>query len=167
MTPDSIATSFSSPDLCRSQTSLDTPRLGTAASSFTDNRTVSSMAYGEPGPDMRISVDDVPSLTSSRSTMTSALRGSFPVLHPRSPGGRSDSMISDQSAVSAKGWKRSSIASLSKLVGGSLGSEKSKLWMEQRPQTEQAEPPKEVKVRKTKRLSKLMQFWKSKHKSHA
>lgn len=162
MTPDSTTSSFPSPDFPRSQSSLDTPRLGTAASSITESRPYHSVAsFGEPGPDMRISVDDVPSLTSSRSTMTSALHNTFPALRPRAAGERTSSLSSVRSAESVQRRKRSSIASLSKLMGNSFG-EKSKLHIEQRPQSEHMnESPAEKKKRKkSKRLSKMMQFWK-------
>jgi hypothetical protein len=77
---------YSTPDLGRGQTSFDTSRLGTSASSATDNRTMSSYATthdlsGGLGCDPRQSVDDVPSLTSSRSTMMSTLHN---VLRPSS-----------------------------------------------------------------------------------
>jgi hypothetical protein len=77
---------YSTPDLGRGQTSFDTSRLGTSASSATDNRTISSYATthdlsGGLGCDPRQSVDDVPSLTSSRSTMMSTLHN---VLRPSS-----------------------------------------------------------------------------------
>jgi hypothetical protein len=157
-TPDTYTSSFSSPDFRSSQTSFDTPRLGTAASSITDYRAMSSPNFGEPGPEMRVSVDDVPSLTSSRSTMTSAMQGGFPI--PRVPGERATSLSSTLSDVETRRRKRSSIASLSRLINGSSHGEKSKLSIEQRPQSEHSEPSKDSK-KKHKRLSKLM-FWKPK-----
>jgi hypothetical protein len=75
---------YSTPDLSRGQTSFDTSRLGTSASSATDNRTMSSYATTTElsgGCDPRHSVEDVPSLTSSRSTMMSTLHN---VLRPSS-----------------------------------------------------------------------------------
>ncbi|KAL1626029.1 hypothetical protein SLS56_007003 [Neofusicoccum ribis] len=159
LTPDSFSTSsFSSPDLGRGQNSFDTPRIGTAASSITDSR---SMQMGEPGPDCRVSVDDVPSLTSSRSTMTSAQQANFPYVMPRSPGDRMGSISSMSSMPYETRRKRASIASLSRLVGSSFG-EKSKLSIEQRPQSEHADKPKDSKHKKSRRLSKMMQFWKNK-----
>ncbi|KAK7719504.1 hypothetical protein SLS57_005703 [Botryosphaeria dothidea] len=159
LTPDSISTSsFSSPDFGRDQNSFDTPRMGTAASSITDSR---SMQIGEPGPDCRVSVDDVPSLTSSRSTMTSAQHANFPYVMPRSPGDRMGSVSSMSSMPYETRRKRASIASLSRLVGSSFG-EKSKLSIEQRPQSEHADKPKDCKHKKSHRLSKMMQFWKNK-----
>lgn len=159
-TPDTFASSFSSPDFRSSQASLDTPRLGTASSSITDYRAMPSPHFGEPGPEMRVSVDDVPSLTSSRSTMTNH----FPLMSPRRPGERSSSLCSAPSEIEQRRRKRSSIASLSRLINSSSFGEKSKLSIEQRPHSEYLEPAKESK-KKHKRLSKLMQFWKSKDSS--
>ncbi|ORY13147.1 hypothetical protein BCR34DRAFT_481521 [Clohesyomyces aquaticus] len=161
MTPDTFTSSFSSPDFRSSQTSFDTPRLGTAASSITDYRAMPSPSFGEPGPEVRISVDDVPSLTSSRSTMTSGMHNAFPMMSPRQPGDRSASLCSIPSDIEQRRRKRSSIASLSRLINGSSFGEKSKLSIEQRPQSEHLEPAKESK-KKHKRLSKLMHFWKPK-----
>jgi len=167
MTPDTYnSSSFSSPNFSPSGASFDTPRLGTAASSVTDRGTISSMVLGEPGPEFRVSVDDVPSLTSSRSTMTSGLHNSMPVFMPRSQGGdRSSSVSSIPSIISERRRKRSSIASLSRLMGGSFG-EKSKLSIEQRPQSSHDEASREPKPKKAKRLSRLMHFWRPKEPTH-
>lgn len=158
MTPDTITSSFSSPDYRSSQASFDTPRLGTAASSITDYPVMPSPRFGEPGPELRISVDDVPSLTSSRSTMTSAMQSAFPLSSPRRLGDRTASLSSDPSEAESRRRKRSSIASLSRLINSSSYNERSKLSIEQRPQSEHLEPAKDKK--KTNRLSKL-KFWKS------
>ncbi|KAF2867663.1 hypothetical protein BDV95DRAFT_631026 [Massariosphaeria phaeospora] len=149
-----------------SQASLDTPRLGTAASSLTDYYAMPSPRFGEPGPEIRVSVDDVPSLTSSRSTMTSAMQNTGSMMSPRRPGDRSASLCSAPSDVESRRRKRSSIASLSRLINSSSFSEKSKLSIEQRPQSEHLEPAKDPK-KKHKRLSKLMQFWKPKDSSRS
>lgn len=162
MTPDTVTSSFSSPDYRSSQVSFDTPRVGTAASSVTDYPIMPSPRFGEPGPELRISVDDVPSLTSSRSTMTSAMQNPYSLPSPRRPGDRSASLCSDPSDLEIRRRKRSSIASLSRLINSSSHGEKSKLSIEQRPQSEYLEQPKDKK--KNKRLSKLM-FWKSKESS--
>ncbi|OCK81358.1 hypothetical protein K432DRAFT_295718 [Lepidopterella palustris CBS 459.81] len=127
---------------------------------------MNSIHFGEPGPEVRVSVDDVPSLTSSRSTMTSALHASYSMMSPRNPGDRSDSLCSVPSDISEqRRRKRSSIASLSRLINGSSFGEKSKLSIEQRPQSEHLEPAKNPKEKKHRRLSKMMQFWKSKNSS--
>jgi hypothetical protein len=159
MTPDTYSSSFPSPDYRSSQASFDTPRLGTSASSATDYA-MPSPRFGEPGPELRVSVDDVPSLTSSRSTMTSAMQNTFPVMIPRRAGERSTSLCSAPSDIEQRRRKRSSIASLSRLINSSSFGEKSKLSIEQRPHSEYLEPSKEAK-KKHKRLSKLM-FWKPK-----
>ncbi|KAF2643741.1 hypothetical protein P280DRAFT_215949 [Massarina eburnea CBS 473.64] len=164
MTPDTITSSFSSPDYRSSQASFDTPRLGTAASSMTDYQAMPSPRFGEPGPELRISVDDVPSLTSSRSTMTSAMQNAFPMISPRQPGDRSSSLCSVPSESEYPRRKRSSIVSLSRLINNSSFTERSKLSHEVRPQSEYLEPTHKEK-KKHRRLSKLMQFWKPKEAS--
>ncbi|KAJ8114246.1 hypothetical protein OPT61_g3825 [Boeremia exigua] len=160
MTPNTVTSSFSSPDYRSSQVSFDTQRAGTAASSVTDYPVMPSPRFGEPGPELRMSSDDVPSLTSSRSTMTSNLQGSFPLPAPRKPGDRSASLSSTPSEAESRRYKRSSIASLSRLINGSYGSEKSKLSIEQRPQSAYLEPIAKDQKKKPRRLSKL-KFWKS------
>jgi hypothetical protein len=159
MTPNTVTSSFGSPDYRSSQISFETPRVGTAASSVTDYPVMPSPRFGEPGPEMRDS-SDVPSLTSSRSTMTSNLQGTFPLPAPRRPGDRSASLCSTPSEVEQRRRKRSSIASLSRLINGSYGSEKSKLSIEQRPQSAYLEPVTREAKKKPRRLSKL-KFWKS------
>ncbi|KAF2822185.1 hypothetical protein CC86DRAFT_301164 [Ophiobolus disseminans] len=162
MTPDTVTSSFSSPDYRSSQASFDTPRVGTSASSMTDYPAMPSPRFGEPGPELRVSVDDVPSLTSSRSTMTSAMQNPYSLPSPRRLGDRSASLCSDPSDLEIRRRKRSSIASLSRLINSSSHGEKSKLSIEQRPQSEHSDQPREKK--KNNRLSKLM-FWKSKDSS--
>jgi hypothetical protein len=158
MTPESLtASSFSSPHFSNSQVSLSTPRLGTATSSMTDNRSIS---FGEPGPAVRVSVDDVPSLSSSRSTMTTPPQ--YPLMFASSHGpgseGRKSSITSIPSLEEVRRRsKRASVASLSRLVGV-----KSKLSIETRPQSQHimSTTMSPRKTNKGKRLSKLMQFWK-------
>ncbi|KAF1918393.1 hypothetical protein BDU57DRAFT_445222 [Ampelomyces quisqualis] len=162
LTPDTVTSSFASPDYRSSEISFETSRVGTAASSVTDYSIMPSPRFGEPGPELRISVDDVPSLTSSRSTMTSAMPNPYSLPSPRRPGDCSASFCSDPSDLETRRRKRSSIASLSRLINSSSHGEKSKLSIEQRPQSEHLELPKDKK--KTKRLSKLM-FWKPKDSS--
>ncbi|KAK8180881.1 hypothetical protein BC567DRAFT_69650 [Phyllosticta citribraziliensis] len=157
-TPDSL----SPPTELFRKGSFDVPRIGTASSSITDGRAAN---FGEPGPDYRVSVDDVPSLTSSRSTMTSAAHANFPYIVPHSPGDRTASVSSVSSIAIESRRKRASIASLSRLVGSSFGGERSKLSVEQRPQSEHSDKANESKSRKHKRLSKMMSFWKPKESS--
>lgn len=158
MTPDTFTSSFPSPDYRSSQISFETPRVGTAASSMTDYPAMPSPRFGEPGPELRVSVDDVPSLTSSRSTMTSAMQNTFSLASPRKLGERTASLSSDPSDIESRRRKRSSIASLSRLINSSSHGERSKLSIEQRPQSEHSEPVTQKK--KNNRLSKL-KFWKS------
>jgi hypothetical protein len=160
MTPGSITSSFSSPGFGSSEASFDTPRLGTSTSSMTDYQALPSPHFGEPGPEVRVS-SDVPSLSSSRSTMTSAMQSAFPLPESRRASERSSSLCSAPSELDQRRRKRSSIASLSRLINGSsFGAEKSKLSIEQRPQSEHMEPTRELK-KKHRRLSKL-KFWKPK-----
>ncbi|KAF2087442.1 hypothetical protein K490DRAFT_42066 [Saccharata proteae CBS 121410] len=161
MTPDTLnGSAFSTPEFSHGEGNFEPARLGTATSA----RTLST-GYGEPGPDYRGSSDDVPSLTSSRSTMTTAAQGGFPFAVPRSPGDRNSSVSSVPSNASAfseqRRRKRSSIVSLSRLVGMSNG-ERSKLSIEQRPQTQHGgdQPRDSLKGKKSRRVSKMLQFWK-------
>ncbi|KAI5273925.1 hypothetical protein E4T47_02889 [Aureobasidium subglaciale] len=167
LTPTSnIASTFSSPDFARNQGSFDALRLGTSASSIGDARTMSSFTTAEPTPEPYMSADDVPSLTSSRSTMISTMYQTSP---------RRDTMDRPVSVACGNGQadvqaserrrKRSSIQSLSMLLGGPFGESRHSLRTEQRPQT--AISPsvhQESKRKKEHRLSKLM-FWRSKSDS--
>lgn len=160
--------SISSPGLTPSRSSFETPRLGTATSSVNGSYRSSSVAFGEPPP-IRQSIEDVPSLTSSRSTMTSAVQPQHAAgLSSRTLGERS--ICPSEDSAAARRRKRSSIASLSRLVGGSFG-EKSKLSIEQRPQTEGddtiSSQESKQKKKKENRLSRMMHFWKSRHSAHS
>ena len=169
MTPDTYQTStFSSPDVSRRQGSFDTSRIDTSASSIADNRTMSSCA-GEHGHGIRMSVDDVPSLTSSRSTMLSTMhantsRRDFSSGSASGADDRTSSVTSralDPAMIDDRRKKRASIQSLSQLVGGSFHG-KAKDAQESRPQTA-IEPIIEHSPKKEHRLKKLM-FWRSKSK---
>ncbi|KAK8095599.1 hypothetical protein PG999_013621 [Apiospora kogelbergensis] len=132
----------------------DSQRLSTAPSSSAEHNDFQSLLMGEPGPEVvRISID-VPSLTSSNSTMTR--ESNFPGVRPR------NTPFHDQRPASftstAFGRRRSSLASLSRLINSAHG-ERSKLSMEVPADNE---PDKKQKSSKTKRLSKMMQFWKPK-----
>lgn len=165
MTPDTYQTStFSSPDLGRRQGSFENSRLGTSASSLTDNRTMSSCNTGDHGHDLRVSVDDVPSLTSSRSTMlsTAHANNSRPnVSSARTPSASSGAV--DSAIAAERRRKRGSIQSLSQLVGGSFGS-KSRGQEDVRPHTAVEALSVKMPKKKENRLKKLM-FWKSKQQS--
>jgi hypothetical protein len=166
MTPDTLSDMSGSPFFSPSQASLETPRLGTGTSSINETTPI---VFTEPGPEIRMSVDDVPSLTSSRSTMTSPLVNHTSMAPPPPPSssGRAASVYSIRSSATAEiRAKRSSIASISRFVTGSFSSEKSKLSIEARPMSQHttleylSKKPKQ----RSHRLSKLMQFWKSKER---
>lgn len=144
------SSSFPSP---RSPMSYDANRVSTAPSSIAEENTFQSLLMGEPGPEVRYSVDaDIPSLTSSNSTMT---KDSSLGPHPRSSHGN----LSGQrpSSFSAQfGRRRSSLASLSRLISSSHG-ERSKLSVEV---TCDSDAEKKAKYSKAKRLSRKLQFWK-------
>jgi len=153
----SHSSSFPSP---RSPMSVEVQQISTAPSSVTDeNNFHSLLMMGEPGPEVRISVDyDIPSLTSSNSTMTRdsmfipGQRMSQPTM--REPTLREPRPVSVSSA--AFGRRRSSLASLSRLISSSHG-ERSKLSMEV---TLDEPTNKKAKNSRGKRLSRMMQFWK-------
>lgn len=143
----------------RSPLSYDTQRISTSPSSVTDENAFQSLLLGEPGPELRMSVDDVPSLTSSNSTMT---RDSMVFPGTGNPQFRDGQRSASLSSATARG-KRSSMASLSRLISSSHG-EKSKLSIESRaPNTSEGE--KKEKNGKGKRISRMMQFWKPKESS--
>ncbi|KAK6441998.1 hypothetical protein LTR95_001762 [Oleoguttula sp. CCFEE 5521] len=161
MTPDTYQTStFSSPDLQRRQGSFEASRVGTSASSIADTRTTSSGMTGEHSHDIRASVDDVPSLTSSRSTMlstahTNTSRRDFGA-EQRTPSASSTNLT--QGAAADRRRKRSSVASFSQLMSQSFGPKaKAKASEDFRPATAGAA----IKPKKEHRLKKLM-FWRSK-----
>jgi hypothetical protein len=151
------SSAFPSP---RSPMSYDAHCISTAPSSITEDN-FQSLLMGEPGPEVRISVDDIPSLTSSNSTMT---RES---LFAQNPQARHPPLNEQQRPASftstAFGRRRSSLASLSRLINSSHG-ERSKLSIEV---SMDSEPEKKVKGSKAKRLSRMMQFWKHKDGSTA
>ncbi|KAK4637620.1 uncharacterized protein CLAFUR5_02226 [Fulvia fulva] len=163
-TPESYQTSaFSTPDFTRRQTSFDTSRVGTSASSMTGNRTMSSCTTGEPTPDVRISVDDIPSLTSSRSTMLSTSHANSSrrdISGLRTPSVASGTL--DSTAHHDRWRKRASIASLSQLVGSPFGPRPG-TGVSERPQTAATDLSSKEPKKKEHRLKKLM-FWKSKHR---
>lgn len=163
-----IASTFSSPDGHGYHGLFDPGRLGTSTSSMTDNRTISSLATAEHGLDMRISVEDVPSLTSSHSTMMSAAHFNS---SRRDFSDRSGSVASmpAEAEVLERRRKRSSIHSLSRLVGGPFGESRNRLPFDQRPQTAMPTTTTTTtttmfddgKKKKEHRMSKLL-FWRSK-----
>ncbi|KAF4626154.1 hypothetical protein G7Y89_g12005 [Cudoniella acicularis] len=139
----------------RSPFSYDAQRISTAPSSVTDEQGFQSLLLGEPGPELRYSVDDVPSLTSSNSTMTRD--SGHPVAqNPQFRDGQRSASLSSAAVTR----KRSSMASLSRLISSSHG-EKSKLSIESRAPSA-ADLEKKEKGSKSKRISRMMQFWKPK-----
>lgn len=148
----SHSSSFPSP---RSPMSIDAQRISTAPSSVNEETSFQSLLMGQPGPEVRISVDDIPSLTSSNSTMTkeSAYTHNAHAIPPVSFHSQRPASVSS----AAFGRRRSSLASLSRLISSSHG-ERSKLSME----VVCDEPDKKAKVSKSKRLSRLVQFWRAK-----
>ncbi|KAF9879892.1 cell wall proline rich protein [Colletotrichum karsti] len=154
----SHASSFPSP---RSPMSYDAQRISTAPSSVNEENNFQSLLLGEPGPEVRLSVD-IPSLTSSHSTMT---RDSSFVTNPqfRPDSGRTDQQRPVSVSSAAFGRRRSSLASLSRLISSSHG-ERSKLSMEV---SYDGETEKKHKSSKSKRLSRMMRFWKPKEDNSA
>ncbi|KAI2468058.1 hypothetical protein F4781DRAFT_283732 [Annulohypoxylon bovei var. microspora] len=148
----SYSSSFPSP---RSPMSYDAHRISTAQSSINDEHSYNSLLMGEPGPELvRMSVE-VPSLTSDHSTMTR--ESSFnPSIRPRNMPFHDQRPASFSSA--AFGRRRSSLVSLSRLINSAHG-ERSKLSMEVPLDTE---PEKKAKTSKTRRFSRMMQWWKPK-----
>lgn len=109
------------------------------------------------------SVEDVPSLTSSASTMTNTMNrfsaSFFPRARLSTDRAASFSAAVNRRTSQANASKRSSLASLSKLVGGPH-SERSKLYQEEKPPGDSPDKSK----KKGRRLSRLMHFWKLKDK---
>ncbi|KAK1690683.1 cell wall proline rich protein [Colletotrichum godetiae] len=147
----SHASSFPSP---RSPMSYDAQRISTAPSSVNEENNFQSLLLGEPGPEVRLSVD-IPSLTSSHSTMTrdSSFATSSQL---RQEPIRPDQQRPVSVSSAAFGRRRSSLASLSRLISSSHG-ERSKLSMEV---SYDGEGDKKHKSSKSKRLSRMMRFWK-------
>lgn len=150
----------SSPDCTR--TSFDVPRVHTASSSITDRATLSSSRAGDHGLGLHGSVDDVPSLTSSASTMSARPPR---ISSSANSGFSADRSSSLSAAVPARtrpvsAHKRLSLASLTRLAGSSYNRSKLNIAESAPPDNvEQTE-----KKKKGHRISRLMKFWKSKEK---
>ena len=138
----------------------DVPRLHTAHSSITDRITLNSSRAGDQSGS---SMDDVPSLISSTSTMISG--------HPMRFSSSSNVASSAERSTSlsaavpprtrpGSASKRSSLASLSRLVGGPYN--RSKLNI---AETLPPDSPEKTEKKKRHRISRVMTFWKSKEKS--
>ena len=144
----------SSPD--PSNVSFDMPVSATAPS-FTDRQTLSSLGSGEPGPEYRMSVDDVPSLTSSASTTPN-----FGARHPTGARLRTSDAPGDVARKHNRfhEYRRSSLASLSSITKMmNPGYDKTKAPHEAGSETAEDKPKK-----KSHRMSRLVRFWKNKEK---
>ncbi|CAD6574199.1 MAG: hypothetical protein ASARMPREDX12_009498 [Alectoria sarmentosa] len=152
---------ISSPDFSR--TSFDMPRMHTASSSITDRATLNSSRAGDHALTLHSSVDDVPSLTSSASTMTSGhpprISSSANTCSSADRSGSFSAPVPARTRPVSAG-KRNSLASLSRLVGGGSYN-RSKLNIEE---CVQPDPPERTEKKKGNRISRLMKFWKSKEK---
>lgn len=151
----------SSPDFSR--TSFDMPRMHTASSSITDRATLSSSRAGDHALTLHSSVDDVPSLTSSASTMASGhpprISSSANTCSSADRSGSFSAPVSARTRPVSAG-KRNSLASLTRLVGGGSYN-RSKLNIEE---CVQPDIPEKTEKKKGNRISRLMKFWKSKEK---
>ena len=138
----------------------DIPRLHTAHSSITDRVTLNSSRAGDQSGS---SMDDVPSLISSTSTMISG--------HPMRFSSSSNIASSAERSASlsaavpprtrpGSSSKRSSLASLSRLVGGPYNRSRLNIAETLPPDT-----PEKTEKKKRHRISRVMTFWKSKEKS--
>ncbi|KAJ9191797.1 hypothetical protein DTO021D3_6334 [Paecilomyces variotii] len=150
-----VNSAFPSPD------PSEAPRSATA-SSMTDRNISHSLYSNDPQVEYpHGSVEDVPSLTSSTSTMTSNLPRFSTTFNFRPGGERAASYSAPvpRRTSRSNATKRSSLASLSKLVVGSHG-EKSKLSYEMKASGDETEKLK----KKGHRISRLMHFWKIREK---
>ncbi|EGE00676.1 hypothetical protein TESG_07972 [Trichophyton tonsurans CBS 112818] len=138
---------------------------------MTDRHHSSGSGYsGEPGSDyLQNSSEDVPSLTSSASTMTGNIPRLPSAIYGRIPGDRAASFshVLQLNNASNNGHsnnnrpsssKRASLVSFSRLVGAN--SERSKLSHEEKAPMDETEKRK----KKGLRITRLMQFWKVKDK---
>ncbi|KAL3479776.1 hypothetical protein BJX99DRAFT_221756 [Aspergillus californicus] len=123
-------------------------------------RSITTSSTTDPFP--HVSMEDVPSLTSSASTMTNTLNRVSATFFSR-PRLSTDRSASFSAAVHRRSSqptsKRSSLASLSKLVVGPHA-ERSKLSHEEKPPGDEPEKAK----KKGRRISRLMHFWRMKDK---
>ncbi|RDW73967.1 hypothetical protein BP5796_07409 [Coleophoma crateriformis] len=158
LTPTSPNSSVPSPFPSPRSPYSDAHRISTAPSSFTEEHNYESLLLGEPGPEYRMSVDEVrvPSLTSSNSTITKESTANASTNNPQFRDGQRSASLSSAAVTR----KRSSMASISRLISSSHG-EKSKLSIESRPSSTIDVRGKE-KESKSKRISRMMQFWKPK-----
>lgn len=158
VSPYSSVTQSSSLPSPRSPASYDANIICTAPSSVTDD-SFQSLLMGEPGPEVRKSMD-IPSVSSSHSNQAREnlfAQQAAQMSQPPVPGQRPASF-----SALAFGGRRGSLASLSRLISSSHG-ERSKLSTEV---TFNSDAEKKPKARKSKRFSRMVQFWKPKENGH-
>ncbi|KAJ4422812.1 hypothetical protein N0V82_002591 [Gnomoniopsis sp. IMI 355080] len=130
--------------------------LSTAPSSVTDD-SYHSLLMGEPGPEVRKSLD-VPSLASSHSTQPREnlfAQQAAQMNRAPAPGERPASF-----SMMGFGGRRGSLASLSRLISSSHG-ERSKLSLEVSYNSD-SENKNQKGSKSKRRLSRMVQFWKTK-----
>lgn len=153
VSPYSVAQSSPLPSP-RSPVSYDANIICTAPSSVTDD-SFQSLLMGEPGPEVRKSMD-VPSISSNHSNQAGEnlfAQEAAQMTQPPAPGQRPASF-----SALAFGGRRGSLGSLSRLISSSHG-ERSKLSTEV---TFKGDSEKKPKGSKSKRFSRMVQFWKPK-----
>lgn len=159
--PSQSNSAFPSPDFTGSPS--DT-RRSVATPSTMDRNFFHPSSYHNMSADFpHASVEDVPSLTSSASTTTNPLQRFSATFFPRR--GSSDRAASFSVGVNRRtsashAAKRSSLASLSKLVVGHHANERSKLSYEEKPPGDAPEKAK----KKGRGIGRLMHFWRTKDK---
>lgn len=134
--------------------------ISTAPSSVTDD-SFQSLLMGEPGPEVRKSID-VPSLASSHSTQPRENLFAQHAAQMNRPPGPGERPASFSVMGLGFGGRRGSLASLGRLISSSHG-ERSKLSLEV---TCNSDDEKKTKSSKTKRRLSRMQFWKPREKAH-
>ncbi|RKF74465.1 putative cell wall proline rich protein [Golovinomyces cichoracearum] len=140
--------------------SNDTQTISTAPPSINNDHEFELLLLGEPGPELRISVDEVPSLTSSDSASSVSLPNGENMSNKNFPESRSrvgQRPASFSATVASR--KRSSIASLSRLISSSHG-ERSKLAFESRAPSYSEVENSQKYGHLGKRISRLIKFWK-------
>lgn len=120
-----------------------------------DEHMYESLLLGEPGPELRMSVDDVPSLISCDSTSSDFLARE----NDNNKTCLRDGKRSASFSATIANRKRSSIASLSRLISSSHG-ERGKLGNGSRSASYSEEERSQETRTKGRRISRLKKFWK-------
>lgn len=141
----------------------DTRRRDTALSFSSDSRRAYAQSLADRGSEVRYSVDDVPSLISSRSTLTNAAHPRPPSTSSRGVAPRStgSSFSLSGGASGERGRQRSSIASFTRFVGSNFG-ERSNQPSEPGMRWRNPIEAKDIKSPKSSRFGRLLRFWKPK-----